>query len=93
MNALSSIVIWGVVAGGLLGAAVHFNASEDTRAKVQRACLRAGLLGSFLMAVPMARLSDKPGMFPAMVTLGLIVAVPLVVGLALLFSGQRRSGV
>ena len=93
MSVFEIVGIWSMVAGLLVGIAMHLNMSADIHTRVERLCLRFGGFGAFGLVVPMVNNSDKPVMSPALITLGLIVGIPLVIGVVLSIGGKWRSGV
>ncbi|MBL0143763.1 MAG: hypothetical protein IPP91_17070 [Betaproteobacteria bacterium] len=92
MNVLETIGVWGVVAGLILGLLAHINLSPEIRAKVKRQCLRTGMGAPLVFGAPLLNL-DRPSAAPAMIAIGLIVAIPMVVGVVLWFGDQRGADV
>jgi ABC-type Fe3+-siderophore transport system permease subunit len=92
MNVLANVLIWGVVAGAVLGAILYFAVPSDLRFLTERACLRFGGSGVVGQIIPFALWINRPNLAPAMTALGIMFLGGLVAGLVL--SGtRRRSGV
>jgi hypothetical protein len=92
MNVLANVLIWGVVAGVVLGAILYFAVPSGLRSLAERACLRFGGVGVVAEIITFALWINRPILAPAITALGIMFLGGLVAGLVL--SGtRRRSGV
>jgi hypothetical protein len=87
-DVISSIVIWGLVAGVVAGLALLFLTTREVRGKVEQEMLRFGIGGTLFMLVWFG-MSNRGAAAHVEIAIGVIAVAPLVASLLLRVARRR----